>query len=272
MTEEELDFYEKVKQQEPLITNELQDLTQKLGFEMVGLDHRLKKPDSINEKIHVRNEAQSIHELKDIVRYTIRMSEENYGKSVNDILHSLSDNYKVNSVKNFWMNSEKAYQGINVHLTNGTTKFEIQFHTTDSLKVKQESHKLYEQARLLPQNSPQKKFFDEEMARIYQRVDIPKDVALVKPKSFELDLNDMKQKIINSAVSHISDESLQVLQVNTNNLSSFLKTVGDYGIPFVRANEDNYVISKNDMKIFEKEQLTTEKEPLINKEDFEMKL
>ena len=61
--------------------------------------------------------------------------------------------YKVAAINDFWQKAgttfDTGYRGINATLIspNGQ-KFELQFHTPESFKLKMETHSLYEEVRL----------------------------------------------------------------------------------------------------------------------------
>lgn len=50
-------------------------------------------------------------------------------------------------INNTFATADTTYAGLNMNLRSGAHHFEIQFHTPDSLRIKQKTHRLYEKLR-----------------------------------------------------------------------------------------------------------------------------
>lgn len=147
-------LYERAKSIEPTITKRMTALADRNGMKLEGLQFRLKQPDSLARKIEMDakimriDPAKAAEGISDSVRYTALIDSSNYTASVANTLDQLrADGYKAR-VKNFWANGDP-YQGINVALTSPEGHgVELQFHTPESLAVKEIIHKDYEAYRV----------------------------------------------------------------------------------------------------------------------------
>lgn len=128
---------------------------------MRGLKYRLKDKESLVRKMKLelnQNRTWNVNNIttkniNDSLRYTIELSEKNYANGVKKVLADLKkQDYKVNMVKNYWNPAKKGkgvYKGINSVVTDPTgKKIELQFHTKQSLHVKEKvSHPIYQKIR-----------------------------------------------------------------------------------------------------------------------------
>lgn len=149
---------------EPETTSLLQSL-QRAGSTLAGLDFRLKGQQSLARKIRTdshdmmvseQDAADSIH---DVLRYTYQLQAESFADEFARIRAALEKaGYTVVKVKNTLQSTGVAYRGVNCQFeTPDGFKFELQFHTSESLALKEnELHKLYEEARL-PETGPKRK-------------------------------------------------------------------------------------------------------------------
>ena len=89
--------------------------------------------------------------------------------------------YNIYEVKNTWPNKEAAYKGINVKLISPDgKKMEMQFHTPESLAMKEKTHLLYEKQRVLKKGSSDYKRLNSEMEKLISKMKIPKDIEKVR--------------------------------------------------------------------------------------------
>jgi hypothetical protein len=146
---------------------------------LVGLDHRLKGPDRLKEKIadqlHGRpglQPEQAVANIKDAVRFTFEYSEERYAAGVlADHAPMESRGFALVERRNFW--GQEHYKGINSRWREpGTGQvFEVQFHARGSFEAKQLTHPAYERIRN-PNTS------DAEVADLYS---LQRDVCVRIP-------------------------------------------------------------------------------------------
>ena len=124
---------------------------------LVGLEHRLKGRDRIEEKVSTamsergRTAEQAFAEIKDAIRYTLQYPDDKYSQGVRADIARLKDaGFEPAEFRNMWTDPE--YNGINSRWSvpeNGQL-FEVQFHTQASFEAKQETHAAYERLRTLP--------------------------------------------------------------------------------------------------------------------------
>ena len=102
----------------------------------------------------------------------------NYTSVLNDLI---DNGYRVIEVKNTWIDDKNPYKGVNVSiLAPSGQKFELQFHTPESLEAKEVMHKLYEEARLPTTPLGRKNELVKEMCEISRVLEKPKNIELLK--------------------------------------------------------------------------------------------
>ena len=135
---------------EPQITQDMHDLETK-NRTLQGLEFKLKGTDSIQRKIisyalksNITLE-KSANYINDSVRYTMVCSDSSFTSDITECLNSLeSKGYKVTYFNNSFANNPH-YKGINVGLISSTgISMELQFHTEQSLEIKEKNHVYYE--------------------------------------------------------------------------------------------------------------------------------
>jgi len=198
------DLREKAEKAEPEISAHLAELAgddNPVSYdpppdgELFGYEHRLKSEAKIAEKIMRELEEKSekldgdviaaSQEIKDAVRYTVHFKDEDFGDRAQGIVDTLRDEGATINVKNTWPpESGKAYKGINAQVTQPDgLRYEIQFHTENSQAVKDKMHKIYEQQRVLPNDSPEWMTLENEMAALSRDLPVPTGAVEV----FEID-------------------------------------------------------------------------------------
>jgi hypothetical protein len=126
------------------------------GGNLAGLEHCLKGEHRIKEKIYDQvsklagiSIADAAGSVWDGVRYTFEFDRDAYVLGHNDITARLeSAGYHLMQRANNWP-ANPAYKGINTRwLAPGGAKFELQFHTPESLDAKQNrTHEAYDRFR-----------------------------------------------------------------------------------------------------------------------------
>ena len=151
---------------EPEVTATLQEVAAGTavgrGWELKGLEYRLKRHDSLARKILADAEAdavsveQAADGIGDVLRYTLVCAPEVYTAAVPQALGQLAaQGYRVTKFRNAW--GGRFYQGINVHLLSPDgLPLELQLHTPQSFAIKQASHAVYE-IRRSPRSTPAEK-------------------------------------------------------------------------------------------------------------------
>lgn len=105
--------------------------------------------------------------VNDVLRYTFESDAIYFVDNFADIRSSLEGlGYKFVRVKNTLKDKSAVYRGVNtqVKTPDGYT-FEIQFHTPQSLAIKEKNHVLYEQARVLDLSTLDGKDQSDELER-----------------------------------------------------------------------------------------------------------
>lgn len=140
---------------EPVVTQTLKSL-QTDSRHLAGLEYRLKSRESLLRKIMLATKEENTklntkEKINDVLRYTFESDAIYFVDNFVDIRSSLEGlGYKFVRVKNTLKDESAVYRGVNtqVKTPDGYT-FEIQFHTPQSLAIKEKNHVLYEQARVL---------------------------------------------------------------------------------------------------------------------------
>ena len=146
---------------EPKITADLQKIVREVSAEMVGLEHRFKLEESLIRKL-VDYAGEDFQKLKrkakninDVLRYTFVLPFEVYAEVCHKTIERLSKlGYQIpeHRIWNAWQTIgerfDKGYRGINITvISSQKQKFELQFHTEESFRLKTETHFLYEELR-----------------------------------------------------------------------------------------------------------------------------
>jgi hypothetical protein len=154
---------------------------------LVGVEHMLKSADRLKEKIadvllvesHL-SPREALDKVPDAVRYTFTHSTDGYAEGVRaDIERLKAAGFEEIKLKNLWSSSQ--YKGINTQWRRPETglRFEVQFHTSESLQAKELTHGAYERLRR-PENETTQVERDE-LEEFQRRVNKP----LVTPPSSE---------------------------------------------------------------------------------------
>jgi len=122
---------------------------------LAGLGHLVKGEDRLKEKVAERLMAkpgrttqQAIDGISDPVRSTFVYSPQHYADGVRaDVELLKAEGFELLKLKNLW--SDEQYKGINSQWRRPETglRFEMQFHTRESLAAKELTHEAYERIR-----------------------------------------------------------------------------------------------------------------------------
>jgi hypothetical protein len=122
---------------------------------LAGLEHMVKGEDRLKEKLadvllvetHL-TARKAIEKVPDAVRFTLTYNAERYSDGVlTDIDRLKAEGFEPIKIKNLW-NADQ-YKGINSQWRRPETglRFEMQFHTPESLEAKELTHEAYERLR-----------------------------------------------------------------------------------------------------------------------------
>ena len=122
---------------------------------LAGLEHMVKGEDRLKEKLadawHGRpalTVRQVLSMIPDAVRFTLSYSSERYAEGVlADVGRLKADGFELVKLKNLWHADQ--YKGVNSQWLRPETgtRFEMQFHTPESLEAKELTHVAYERIR-----------------------------------------------------------------------------------------------------------------------------
>jgi hypothetical protein len=143
---------------EPAVTGFLQQLESQspFGARLVGLEHRLKGPDRLKEKLvdelwaeETADVTNACSVIFDAVRYSYCCDVDQYAESYADVHERLeSAGYRMIFRANRWV-GDPEYRGLNTRwLTPDGDRFELQFHTPESFFAKEYlTHGAYDRLR-----------------------------------------------------------------------------------------------------------------------------
>jgi hypothetical protein len=124
------------------------------GRHLAGLSHMLKGEDRLKEKVADELAApgmsvrEALGKVSDAVRYTFTYTPQRYADGINvDVVRLKAEGFELVKLKNLW--AEEQYKGINSQWRRPETglRFEVQFHTRESLEAKELTHEAYERIR-----------------------------------------------------------------------------------------------------------------------------
>ncbi len=181
-------LYDAAAKAEPGVTAILKSLeTDKAHLE--GLQNRLKTVESTSRKIltdahdmeiSVKEASENIH---DSLRYTFVIEDAVYVDMTRQITDTLiAGGCAVVKFKNFWVQNDSAYKGINaLFKSKDGVIFELQFHTPDSFETKGEkTHAYYETMRSETATEAEKAEAGKLLAAMFELVSIPEGVENLK--------------------------------------------------------------------------------------------
>jgi hypothetical protein len=152
--------------------------------QLAGLEHMLKGADRLKEKVAERLRyhpdlapRQAAADVPDAVRFTLEYSESHYTEGVlADVERLKGAGYELLKLKNLWAKDQ--YKGINSQWRRPETglRFEVQFHTPESLEAKELTHKAYERLRDPLTSKAEESTLEDYQRRVNALVGRPPDV------------------------------------------------------------------------------------------------
>ena len=121
---------------------------------LAGRQHMLKGEDRLKEKVadYVRTPGITVgialDRVPDAVRFTFAYPPQRYAEgTLSDVERLRAEGFELIKLKNLWADAQ--YKGINSQWRERQTglRFEVQFHTEESLAAKELTHKAYERIR-----------------------------------------------------------------------------------------------------------------------------
>ena len=180
----------KAKESEPTITKDLKAAAESNNAQLVGLGNKFKSKDSLVRKLVDESIRRNIPIEKiarrnnDTLRYTFLLDEEDYGKSfLNTLIELRKSGYDIPNKRiwNAWnlkdLETDIGYRGINITvISSQKQKFELQFHTKDSFRLKTKTHNLYEELRNPKTSEAGKIEITKKMLELAEKIKRPKGI------------------------------------------------------------------------------------------------
>lgn len=190
------ELFAQARENELKITADLQKIASEVDAKIIGLENRFKTEESLVRKLSLladRDKSnQSVqHKLEkfarrnnDTLRYTFILSNDKYAEDFYNTVETLKQNgflIPQNRIWNAWENAETAkdtgYRGINITvISSQKQRFELQFHTAESFRLKTETHHLYEQLRNLKTSDERRAEIIKEILKSAKQVERPEGI------------------------------------------------------------------------------------------------
>lgn len=185
-----IELIDKAKYHDKQVTNDLINFTSNTSGSLEGLDYRIKSVESTTRKIKDKSKEKKIsteeysNQVTDTLRYTFCSNKNNLIKEFFDIKNNLENKgYNIIEINNTFSIPNTTYKGINTLVKNSDGYiFELQFHTYQSLKIKEENHKLYEKSRLPGTSTYEKIKLNRIMRKNSNGIIIPSNINAIKNK------------------------------------------------------------------------------------------
>ncbi len=115
------------------------------GCTLAGFAHRIKAPSAIAQRlVRTQHEIRTVETPKDLVRYTVIASDGSLWEDADSCCAELAKKMSPIRARHFFIKGNP-YMGIHTWwtATNGSV-VEIQFHSQESYRIKEETHDLYQ--------------------------------------------------------------------------------------------------------------------------------
>ena len=204
--------YNQSIEKDKLITPIVVEICHSFGGEMVGLEYKIKREDSLARKISAYLDkgltiSEAIKDISDSLRFTSVIKADRFTEHVKNVCGELEKKgFKISKIKNNFIDKNgkpsKGYKDMNLNFTDKSGfAFELQFNTPEGMKAKEglekkkdgtwgkradgamSSHFYYEQSRVLDPNDVKNKerlnYFAYMTEKIWQDVPIPSGVETI---------------------------------------------------------------------------------------------
>jgi len=148
---------------------------------LAGLEHMLKGEDRLKEKLADvlfvepnLTAKQAADKVTDAVRFTFTYTQQRYAEGVlSDVDRLKSEGFELVKLKNLW--KEEQYKGINSQWRRPETglRFEMQFHTPESLEAKELTHQAYERLRGIQVDQVERDELEDYQKRVNTQIVTP---------------------------------------------------------------------------------------------------
>lgn len=154
---------------------------------LAGLDHMLKGEDRLKEKIadYLRAPGVTVRgavdKVPDTVRFTLMYEPERYAEGVLAGVDRLkAEGFELIKLKNLWHADQ--YKGVNSQWRRPDTgaRFEVQFHTPESVVAKELTHEAYERIRSETASAAEERDLEEFQRRVSALLGTPPGTDRIK--------------------------------------------------------------------------------------------
>lgn len=248
-------YVQQAQQEEPKLTRLISDMATHNGGKPDGLEYRFKKPNKIREKFERKGfdpmrSGDPRDFLDDALRYTIVYHPAIYSAQVQDTLYGLEEaGYHIIEESNTWPRGDTYSDLKYVFEAPSGLHAELQFHTDESLELKQRTlHLLYEEFREASTPLARKQELYDIMASYWEKVEIPPDVlnfpklrSYPRPASLDPSLRRSLASSIREAkgdlVARVRGQIKEILALLPGGL---VKVKGDVAVPAVEVVHPKY--------------------------------
>jgi hypothetical protein len=177
--------YDYARAAEKRITPVMTDIAESLGVQMAGLAFSVKTGSSVADKLKRKQGTESSEEaiknMGDLIRYTQVSDAKDMAANVEKTIDELSKKgFTITKVENKYLDPKSDYKGIHIDFISPEgQKFELQFHTAETLAVKEKMHKAYELERDVNSTSEIREAAKAEIKRIAAGMEWPLDVEKI---------------------------------------------------------------------------------------------
>lgn len=198
-------FYNKKRVLEKEITKLVKESIENTGNKLEGLEYSFKGAKSVIDKIKrerantddiFKTDEDILNEFSDLFRYTeICKHDEIINVTKKTISEMKKNGFVLSKVKNYYNKPFKAtgYMGMHLNFISPMGEIiELQVHSEESFKAKQEGHILYEKIRSVSTPIEEKEKLKEEVLKIHTSVKKPKGYKSFKDYFIN---NELKKQI-----------------------------------------------------------------------------
>ncbi|UIA83798.1 hypothetical protein LU604_01350 [Erwinia tracheiphila] len=147
----------RAREMEPEVTHMLKRVAESHAGQLVGMDHQLKSVSSLKEKLKqqmaLKNKTleDAVAGVNDALRYSVVLEPPDFTAGLRGVLASLDDQgHGRVKLNNLFAKHRPAFKAVNVTLRSPEgALWEIQFHTPDTFKLKEQFHNLYKRNHAL---------------------------------------------------------------------------------------------------------------------------
>ncbi|MBN4174276.1 hypothetical protein GSU75_01481 [Pseudomonas savastanoi pv. phaseolicola] len=147
----------RAREMEPRVTHMLRRVAESHAGQLAGMDHQLKSVGSLKEKLKqqmaLKNKAleDAVAGVNDALRYSVVLEPPDFTAGLRGVLASLDDQGHVRvKLNNLFAKHQPAFKAVNVTMRSPEgALWEIQFHTPDTFRLKEQFHDLYKHSHAL---------------------------------------------------------------------------------------------------------------------------